>query len=264
MDPFGCWTTVSYLGVRIWDFGYWTGGRAARIAVATTLVTVTAAALVQCAPAPAPVRSSSAPVPVLPSPATPAIAQDRAAVISPVTPVELGASWRPDCPVAPAALRQVELDYVGFDGRLHRGELIVHEMAVDDVVNIFGQLRRLRYPIERMRNVDRYAGADDELSMEDNNTSAFNCRPLPHSDSWSRHAYGMAIDLNPLINPYIDGAGDLQPNNAGRYLDRRRTDPGLLHNGDPAVLAFTDRGWTWGGAWRNPIDYQHFERRAVS
>lgn len=236
----------------------------ARNAVAVAVATATMAALVQCSPAPGPGPSGSAPVPI-PSPAAaPTIVQNRAAVISPVAPVELGASWRPDCPVAPAELRRVDLDYVGFDGRLHRGELIVHETVVDDVVHIFGQLLRLGYPIERMRNVDRYAGADDELSMEDNNTSAFNCRPLPHSNSWSRHAYGMAIDLNPLINPYIDGAGDLQPKNAGRYLDRRRTDPGLLHNGDPAVRAFTDRGWTWGGSWRNPIDYQHFERRVVS
>lgn len=234
----------------------------ARNAVAAAVLTTTVAALVRCAPAP--VAPSSAPVPIPPSSATPAIAQSRAAVISPVTSAELGASWRPDCPVAPAELRRVELDYVSFDGRLHRGELIVHETVVDDVVRIFGQLLRVRYPIARMRNVDRYAGADDELSMEDNNTSAFNCRPLPHSDSWSRHAYGMAIDLNPLINPYIDGAGDLQPKNAGRYLDRRRADPGMLHNGDPAVLAFTDRGWTWGGSWRNPVDYQHFERQAVN
>lgn len=234
-----------------------------RFRTTATVVTVAAAALVQCAPAPAPPISTPTSPSHSPSTTAPAVEQHRAAAVFPVTPAELGATWRSDCPVAPEALRRVELDYIGFDGQFHRGDLIVNHAVVDDVVAIFGQLLRLRYPIEKMRNVDHYAGADDELSMEDNNTSAFNCRPLPHSDSWSRHAYGLAIDLNPLINPYIDKAGDLQPKNAGRYLDRRRTDPGLLHNGDPAVLAFTDRGWMWGGAWRNPIDYQHFEQRPV-
>jgi hypothetical protein len=94
--------------------------------------------------------------------------------------------------------------------------------------------------------------------MRDNNTSAFNCRAL--GDGWSLHAYGRAIDINPLINPYIDSTGDLQPATAGRYLDRGRDDLGLLHDGDAAVQAFTSRGWRWGGDWSNPIDYQHFER----
>jgi hypothetical protein len=127
------------------------------------------------------------------------------------------------------------------------------------VVEIFGRLAEQRYPIEKMQTVENYRGAEDELSMRDNNTSAFNCRPLPGSDNWSLHAYGRAIDLNPLVNPYIDGAGNLEPATAGRYLDRTLADPALLKPGDPAVLAFTDRGWRWGGAWRNPIDYQHFE-----
>lgn len=237
-----------------------------RITAAAAVVTVTAvgAALVQCAPAPAP--SVSAPnVPgISPAMTASAVVPNRAAAVFPISRAELGASWRPECPVAPDALRRVELDFIGFDGRLHRGDLVVNRMVVDDVIAIFGQLLRLRYPIEKMRSVDEYPGADDELSMQDNNTSGFNCRPLPHSDSWSQHAFGLAVDLNPLINPCLDAAGDLQPKNAGRHLDRRRSDPGMLHKGDPAVLAFTDRGWTWGGSWRNPIDYQHFQRHAVS
>ncbi len=178
-----------------------------------------------------------------------------------MTAAELGTTWRPDCPVGPQQLRRVELDYIGFDTQIHRGELVVNEELVDDVVAIFGQLKRLGYPIEKMRTVDHYPSADDELSMEDNNTSAFNCRPMPHSDSWSLHAYGRAIDVNPLINPYIDNAGDLQPKTAEVYLDRHRIDPGMLHAGDSAVRAFTDRGWRWGGMWHNPIDYQHFEKK---
>ena len=180
-------------------------------------------------------------------------------VVHPVTAAELGETWRPGCPVGPDTLRRVELDYLGFDGAVHRGALVVHRDVVDDVVAIFADLQRLRYPIERMQTVDRYRGAEDELSMEDNNTSAFNCRPLPGNTGWSFHAYGRAVDVNPLINPYRDSSGDLQPKNATRYLDRDQQAPGLLRPGDPAVAAFTDRGWRWGGGWRNPVDYQHFE-----
>jgi len=180
--------------------------------------------------------------------------------VQPVTAADLGTTWRPECPVAPSSLRRVELDYLGFDGGMHRGQLVVNEDVVDDVIAILGDLKRLRYPIKKMRTVDHYPGAEDELSMEDNNTSAFNCRPLPGSDAWSLHAYGRAIDINPLVNPYIDATGDLQPTTAARYLDRSRDDLGLLHTGDAAVRVFTSRGWRWGGDWSNPIDYQHFER----
>ena len=178
-----------------------------------------------------------------------------------MTAAELGATWRPGCPVGPEQLRRVQLDYVGFDNQIHRGDLVVHQDLVADVIAIFGQLEQLRYPLAKMRTVEHYPSAEDEASMEDDNTSAFNCRPLPGSDQWSLHAYGRAIDVNPLLNPYIDDTDDLQPKTAASYLDRNRRDPGILHAGDPAVRAFTDRGWRWGGSWHNPIDYQHFERR---
>jgi hypothetical protein len=217
------------------------------------LVAVAAAVLVQCSPAPerSPVTSSSVTTPTATT----------APVVQPVTAGDLGATWHPGCPVAPQQLRRIEMDYLGIDGRDHRGALVVHEEVVADVIAIFGALHRQGYPIAKMQTVDHYPGAVDELSMEDNNTSAFNCRPLPGSTGWSLHAYGRAIDVNPLLNPYLNRVGDLEPTTAGQYLDRARTDPGMLHPGDPAVLAFTDRGWTWGGSWHNPIDYQHFERR---
>jgi hypothetical protein len=197
----------------------------------------------------APSSSASAP------PAAPA-----GGSVQPVTAADLGASWRPGCPVEPERLRRVGVDHIGFDGQTHRGELIVHEDLVPEVITIFEQLYRLGFPIEKIRTVDQYPGADDELSMEDNNTSAFNCRSIPGTNQWSPHAYGRAIDVNPLLNPCIYTSGASQPQNAGAYLDRRRTDPGLLHSGDPAVHVFTDRGWRWGGYWRTPIDYMHFER----
>ncbi|OBH94870.1 M15 family metallopeptidase [Mycobacterium sp. E2733] len=194
--------------------------------------------------------ASSASVPSAPAGAT----------VEPVTAAELGESWRPGCPVEPEKLRRVSVDHIGFDGRMHRGELIVHEDLAPEVSAIFERLYRLGYPVEKIRTVDHYPDADDELSMEDNNTSAFNCRRIPGTDEWSPHAYGRAIDLNPLINPCLYASGYFEPQNAAAYLDRGRSDPGLLHNGDPAVHVFTDRGWRWGGEWTGPLDYQHFER----
>jgi hypothetical protein len=182
------------------------------------------------------------------------------AAVHPVTVDDLGATWRPGCPVGPELLRRVEVNYVGFDGQTHRGELVVHQDVVADVTAVFGQLYELGYPIAKMRSVANYPGAEDELSMEDNNTSAFNCRLLPSGNDWALHAYGRAVDVNPLINPYIDSDGNIEPTTAGPYLDRNRTDPGMLHAGDAAVRAFIDRGWRWGGNWRSPKDYQHFEQ----
>ncbi len=204
-------------------------------------------------------RYPEVPRTVTPTRAVPPPSTRLAPAVLPVTAADLGATWRSGCPAGPEELRRVELDYVGLDGRFHRGALVVHRDVVDDVIAIFDQLARQRYPIAKMQTVDNYRGAEDELSMQDNNTSAFNCRPLPGGTNWSLHAYGRAIDVNPLVNPYIDNTGDLQPTTAGRYLDRDVAAPGLLSAGDPAVRAFTDRGWRWGGAWRNPVDYQHFE-----
>ena len=106
--------------------------------------------------------------------------------------------------------------------------MVVHRDVVDDVVAIFADLLRLGYPIERMQTVEHYRGADDELSMQDNNTSAFNCRPLPGNTGWSFHAYGRAVDVNPLINPYLDSGGDLQPKTAAPYSTATGRRQGLL------------------------------------
>lgn len=182
-----------------------------------------------------------------------------AATIHPVTAAELGATWRPGCPVGPEELRRVQLAYLGFDGESHTGDLVVHRDLTTEVIAIFEQLRLLRYPIAKMVTVEHYPGADDETSMRDNNTSGFNCRDIPGTGRWSEHAYGRAIDVNPLMNPFVHADGTVEPATAGAYVDRSRTDPGLLHAGDPAVRAFTDRGWAWGGYWRSSKDYQHFE-----
>src|SRR5258705_4175589 len=179
-----------------------------RIATLAVLATASAA-LVQCTSAPPPPPATSPPSVARPSPSFPAPPSasappaPAAPTVHPPTAAELGASSRPGCPVEPGRLRRVEINYIGFDGQTHRGELIVHEDIVVEVIAIFEQLHRLRYPIEKIRTVDRYPAADDELSMEDNNTSAFNCRDIPGTGRWSQHAYGRAIDLTPLPNPYI-------------------------------------------------------------
>ena len=219
--------------------------------IASVLAATALLVLPQCAaPPPDPTTSSTTPAPAAPVPPA----------VHPVTAAELGPSWRPGCPVAPESLRRVEVDYVGFDGRIQRGEVIVHEELVAEVSSIFDELRRLRFPIEKMRAVAEYPGAEDELSMRDNNTSAFNCRGIPGTGRWSLHAYGRAVDINPLLNPYVDRRV-FQPANAAPYLDRGRVFPGMLNRGDAAVRAFTSRGWRWGGDWRGLVDYQHFERR---
>lgn len=209
--------------------------------------------LVQCSGGPAPTVSTPSAAP------SAAAYRPEPATVAEVSASELGDSWSSDCPVTPAQLRRVTLTYLGFDAQPHRGELIVNKDLVSGVIAIFERLYRLEYPIEKMRTVVHYAGADDELSMEDNNTSAFNCRRIPGSGNWALHAYGRAIDVNPLLNPMVTGS-DYQPKNAAVYLDRHRIEPGLLHPGDPAVRAFTDAGWDWGGYWTSPKDYQHFER----
>ena len=133
------------------------------------------AVFVHCnAPPPAATTSSSADA----SSSTSAPPAPAGATVQPVTAADLGASWRPGCPVEPGQLRRVDVDHIGFDGQTHRGELIVHEDLVPEVIAIFEQLYRLGFPIEKIRTADRYPAADDELSMEDNNTSAFNCRGI--------------------------------------------------------------------------------------
>lgn len=202
-------------------------------------------------PAAEPETSSAEPAPTT--------AAEPAPAVTPVTAADLGASWRPECPVGPEQLRRVEVDYRGYDGRTGRGALIVHADLVEQVQEIFAELYRMAFPIAKIQPADAYPGAEDELSMRDNNTSAFNCRGIPGSSSWSHHAYGRAIDINPLVNPYVSRSGGLEPATAQQYVDRSRQHVGSLYAGHPAVRAFTDRGWTWGGNWTDPKDYQHFE-----
>lgn len=170
----------------------------------------------------------------------------------------VGRSWRQGCPVGLDKLRVLGVRYWGFDRKAHWGRLVVHRAFAWKVVGVFRTLYEERYPVRRVRLVDRYA-ADDLKSMKDDNTSAFNCRwRAGQPGVWSMHAYGKALDLNPLENPYVSG-DHVSPPGGREYVDRSRNRKGMIHAGDTAVRAFEDIGWEWGGAWTGSVvDYQHF------
>ena len=182
------------------------------------------------------------------------------AAVAPVTAAQLGRSWRPGCPVGPTSLRRVSVSYVGFDGRAHTGTLVVNRAVVADATIVFRRLYAARFPIRSMRPVSAFGGSDDR-SMAADNTSAFNCRyaVAPGPRQWSVHAYGEAIDVNTVENPYVEGGRVLPP--AGRaYLDRSRYRPGMAVAGGVLVRAFASVGWLWGGRWAASPDWQHFSR----
>jgi hypothetical protein len=176
--------------------------------------------------------------------------------ISTVTAADLHASWRPGCPLGVEELRAMDLSFWGYDGRARTGRLIVAADLAEQVVAIMHDLYDARFPIERMEPVDAYGG-DDDQSMAANNTSAFNCRSITGGSAWSEHSYGRAIDINPLVNPYVRGSTVLPPGGAP-YTDRSLDAPGMIHAGDEVVDAFAAQGWKWGGYWSSPKDYQHF------
>jgi len=170
-------------------------------------------------------------------------------------------SHRVGCPVSWGELRYLRLPYVGFDGRDHLGELVIHERYADGVARVFEQLFNARWPIRRMRLVDDYRG-DDRLSMAADNTSGYNCRRVADSRSWSAHAFGAAIDVNPVQNPDLSGA-PVGPPAGRRYaaIDRAvgaHPPPGVIAASSLAVRAFARIGWEWGGTWTSGKDYQHF------
>jgi len=168
-----------------------------------------------------------------------------------------GVSWHRGCPVGLDDLRYVRVSYIGFDGEQHVGELMVARSAVRAIRGAFRTLYEARFPIRRMRLVDDYRG-DDYASIEADNTSAFNCRRATGSSRWSDHAYGRAIDVNPIENPYVSSSGTTSHRASVPYLNRARHRRGMAYRGGVLVRAFADQGWGWGGTWSGPVDYQHF------
>jgi len=181
-----------------------------------------------------------------------------AATTGPITPElaqRMAPSWRAGCPVPLDHLRYVTVAYHGFDGAVQTGELVVNADAVETITRVFRTLFDAGYPVRSMRLVDDF-GADDDASMAADNTSGFNCRVVAGTRTWSEHAYGRAIDLNPVENPYVDG-GRVVPS-VGAGFAARPDLPGVVHAHDVVVRAFAREGWSWGGSWAGPRDYQHF------
>ena len=192
-----------------------------------------------------------------PAPATTA-PQRFQSQIKRVTAADLPHSWRRGCPVAPSGLRMIEMTYWGMDDRPHTGgRLVVNAHVANDLATVFRKLFNMRYPINRMEPVDKYKGSDFD-SIEANNTSAFNCRKATGSSSFSQHAYGLAVDINPCENPYVSADGTVAHKDCVKFKDRDRDDPGMIHANDRVVKAFRSIGWEWGGTWSGARDYQHF------
>ncbi len=175
-----------------------------------------------------------------------------------VTAAAVRYTWRPGCPVGPGALRMLRLSYWGFDGKAHVGRMVVNEAVVADVVTVFRLLYDERFPIREMVPEDAYHGNDNAAAAADD-TSGFNCRyaVAPGPPRWSVHAYGEAIDVNDVQNPYVDGNTIIPPAGAA-YLDRNNVRPGMAVPGGELVRAFARVGWFWGGRWTGSPDYQHF------
>lgn len=176
--------------------------------------------------------------------------------IGPSVRERMGTSWEPGCPVPLRDLRYLRVSFWGFDRRAHTGELIVQERHARPVVGVFRTLFRARFPIEQM-TLPTSAERDPTPSGDGNGTGAMVCRATTGGTSYSAHAYGLAIDLNPFLNPY-QRADLVIPERASAYLNRSWVRPGMVRPHGLVVRAFARIGWSWGGDWRTLKDYQHF------
>src|SRR3954470_5187075 len=204
-------------------------------------------------PPPTPTPSAKKPVRHLVTPAAAFRWRSRA-----VSTAELGKSWHHGCPVGAASLRAVTMTFWGFDHKAHTGTLIVNSRVVSAVVDAFRQIYAARFPIRQMVPIAAYGG-DDNKSMAADNTSAFNCRAAVSNGpkTWSMHAFGEAIDINTVENPYtLDGT--VRPPSGKPYTNRSNVRPGMVVRGSAPTRAFSAVGWGWGGNWSSSPDYQHF------
>lgn len=252
-----------------------------RRAIAVTVATL-GAALAGCGPTRAP-ASGTAPVGARQVPASSSRAEGRhgaatttttttttvpatttttvpafSSTVSPVTAAALGATWHAGCPVGPAQLSEIQMSYWGFDGQPHTGTMVVATSVVPAVLQVFGTLYTDRFPIAEMVPESAYGGDDNAAAAADD-TSGFNCRLAVASGppQWSVHAYGEAIDVDDVQNPYIDGSTVIPPAGVA-YEDRSDVRPGMAVPGGTLVEAFAAVGWYWGGRWTATPDYQHF------
>lgn len=149
----------------------------------------------------------------------------------------------------------IDVYYYSFDDRLHQGQLLVHKSAAKDLIEIFDIIKEIRFPVHKAVPIVKY-GWNDDVSMKENNTSAFNYRKLKRTNIVSYHSKGLAVDINPMQNPQIK-SGKIAPE--GSVYDKSMR--GTLTESSQIVKEFRKRGWIWGGSWRSSKDYQHFEKR---
>lgn len=175
----------------------------------------------------------------------------------PVSRESLPYSYREGCPIAPTELVQVRFIHCAAGGTEAVGNLVVHAVIAQRVAKVLKIAYRMNYKIEKAVPIDNdlYRG-NDEMSMKDNNSSAFNYRPIAGTDTISMHSRGLAIDINPALNPYLARDGIWYP--SAEYSDRAKLTPGMLTETHPVVEAFAEQGFEWGGTWVRP-DYHHFE-----
>ncbi len=178
--------------------------------------------------------------------------------MQPVTAAQLGGTWHAGCPVGPDQLRQIALSYWGFDKQPHPGTIVVNATVVGAVEHVFASLYAARFPIREVVPQAAYGG-DDNAAAASDDTSGFNCRfaVAPGPPQWSVHAFGEAIDVNDVENPYFEGATVIPPAGAA-YMNRTQVRPGMAVSGGTLVSAFAAVGWQWGGRWTASPDYQHF------
>ncbi|WP_432947256.1 M15 family metallopeptidase [Kribbella sp. CA-253562] len=167
-------------------------------------------------------------------------------------------TYRAGCPVGPSSLRLLTMNHWGFDGLLHKGELIVRDAAVQKMITVWTANLNAKFPIRRMTRVDVFGGSDIR-AMEADNTSVFNCRQVTGDPySLSPHSYGHAIDINTVENPYLAANGVWYPSNGLSYRNRSVVRPGMLFAGSTLTKALEAQGYFWGARWSKP-DYQHYQ-----
>lgn len=168
-----------------------------------------------------------------------------------------------ECEITYDELRYLHVLHYNFDGEVTEGELICNEAIVKDLAQIFYELYKAEYQLEKIRLIDEYDG-DDDASMADNNTSCFNYRVVEGTEKLSKHAYGMAVDINPFYNPYVrynkDGSLHIDPIGSEPYADRSAVFPYKIDENDLCLKLFKEHGFTWGGDWNSMKDYQHFQK----
>lgn len=173
-----------------------------------------------------------------------------------------GVSYPQNAQIGREELCYLRVLHTGFDEKTYIGELVVNQKIADDVLEIMKELYENHYPIEKMHLIDEY-GADDEASMSDNNTSAFNYRTIAGTNRLSKHGQGLAVDINPRYNPCVrtkNGITTVEPQNGSTYVDRNADFSYKITEGDLCLQLFSEHGFTWGGSWNSVKDYQHFEK----